>query len=81
MRKLSLIGSAARVLTIFAACGVAYAANVNGRIKGSVAHPTGAALPNTPVTAVNQATGEKYLTTSSQMATTSSSSSRWAPRQ
>jgi hypothetical protein len=42
----------------------AYAADVNGRIKGTITDPTGAVVPSVPVTATNQATGVKYRTVS-----------------
>ena len=53
----------------FAACvsftpTPSFAADVNGRIKGSVTDPGGAVIANATVTAVNAATGVKFTTTS-----------------
>ena len=42
----------------------AHAADVNGRIKGTVTDPAGAEIPNAQVVATNQATGVKFTTTS-----------------
>ena len=42
----------------------AHAADVNGRIKGTVTDSSGAILPDTTVTATNQATGVKFETKS-----------------
>ena len=42
----------------------ANAADVNARIKGTVADPTGAVIAKANVTAINEATGVKYTTTS-----------------
>jgi hypothetical protein len=51
-------------LILLAASAATASAQINARIKGSVSDPTGAALPNVAVTAMNQATGVKYNTTS-----------------
>jgi hypothetical protein len=57
-----------RRLLVIAALAIcfnwAHAADVNGRIKGTVTDSTGAVVPNTPVIATNQATGVKYTTKS-----------------
>jgi len=42
----------------------AYAADVNARIKGTVTDPGGAVIGHASITATNQATGVKYVTTS-----------------
>lgn len=42
----------------------AFAADVNGRIKGTVTDPAGAEIPNAQVVATNQATGVRFTTTS-----------------
>lgn len=42
----------------------ALAADVNGRIKGTVTDPAGAEIPNAQVVATNQATGVRFTTTS-----------------
>jgi len=42
----------------------AHAIDINGRIKGSVTDPGGAAIPNAQVAAVNLATGVRFITTS-----------------
>jgi len=43
----------------------AHAADVNGRIRGTVTDPSGAILPNTTVVATNEQTGVKFTTTTS----------------
>ncbi len=45
---------------------LAHAADVNGRIKGTVTDPAGAVIPKVTVTATNQATGVKFNTVTSQ---------------
>ncbi len=52
--------------TILAAFTCAYAANVNGRISGTVTDPQGAVLPGAQVSATNAATGVKYTTVAGQ---------------
>lgn len=49
---------------IFALATVAYAADVNGRIKGTVSDPSGAVLPGVQITATNLGTGVKYTAVS-----------------
>src|SRR5260370_6610615 len=49
------------LLLLLSAC--AYAVEVTARIKGTVADPTSAVLPNTTVTATNQDTGVITTTT------------------
>ena len=49
---------------IFALATVAYAADVNGRIKGTVTDPSGAVLPGVQITATNVQTGVKYTAVS-----------------
>ena len=49
-------------LAFAASISLAHAADVTGRIKGSVTDPSGAVVPNTQVVATNQATGVKYFT-------------------
>jgi hypothetical protein len=49
---------------VFSLAATSHAADVNGRIKGTITDPTGAVLPNAQVTATNQSTGVKYQTTS-----------------
>ena len=44
----------------FSLTGIANAADVNARIKGTVVDPTGAVVPGVTVVATNQATGVKY---------------------
>lgn len=53
------------VIAIFLAgmLGMAYAADVNGRIRGTVTDPAGALLGHATVTATNEATGVKFVTT------------------
>ena len=48
-----------------AAFTFAHAADVNGRIKGTVKDPSGAVVPLASVTATNEATGVKFTTTAS----------------
>ena len=52
--------------TILVAFTCAYAANVNGRISGTVTDPQGAVLPGAQVTATNSATGVKYAAVAGQ---------------
>ncbi len=54
------------VSTILAACTFAYAANVNGRIRGVVTDPQEAVVPGAQITATNLATGIKFSTVSGQ---------------
>lgn len=49
---------------LFALGTAAYAADVNGRIKGTVTDPSGAVLPGVQITATNVATGVKYTAVS-----------------
>ncbi len=64
--KLSSLRSVASLLLFLSAlvftAPVAHAVDVNGRIKGTVTDPSGAVLPNIPVTATNSATGVKFVT-------------------
>ena len=63
MRNLSFWRTVAIVFTFAGACLCAYAADVNGRIKGTVTDPAGAVVANASVTATNEATGVKFVTT------------------
>jgi hypothetical protein len=63
MRNLSFWRSVAIVSTFAGACLCVYGADVNGRIKGTVTDPAGAVVANAAVTATNQATGVKFVTT------------------
>ena len=64
MRKLSIWRSVAIVSTIAAAFICAHAADVNGRIKGTVTDPAGAVVANAAITATNKDTGVVFKTTS-----------------
>jgi len=64
MRNLNLWRTAAIVTTIVAACLCASAADVNGRIKGTVTDPAGAVVAHASITAINKDTGVKFETTS-----------------
>jgi hypothetical protein len=63
MRNLSFWRTVAIVITFAGTCLCAYAADVNGRIKGTVTDPAGAVVANASVTATNEATGVKFVTT------------------
>ena len=54
------------VSTLAAACLCAYAANVNGRIRGVVTDPQSSVIAGANVTATNVATGVKYVAVSGQ---------------
>ncbi len=54
----------ALAITLIAALGTAYAADVNGRIKGVVTDPSNAVIANVKITATNAATGVKFDTVS-----------------
>lgn len=64
MKKLSFWRVATVALVLFGALQFAQAADVNGRIRGTVMDPQGAALAGIHVTAVNEQTGVKFETTS-----------------
>lgn len=64
MSKLAFLRSVVIVATLAVACLCAYAANVNGRIKGVVTDPQDAVVPGAQITATNTATGIKYTTVS-----------------
>ncbi|HTV07745.1 MAG TPA: carboxypeptidase-like regulatory domain-containing protein [Candidatus Aquilonibacter sp.] len=49
-------------LVVGISVGTAHAADVNGRIKGTVTDPSGAVIPGASVIATNIATGVKYTT-------------------
>ena len=51
-------------VTLTFAPNSALAADVNARIKGSVTDPAGAVIAHAAITATNQATGVKFVTTS-----------------
>src|SRR6516225_8839171 len=63
MRNLSKLKVLALCLFLIGALGAGFAADVNGRIKGSVTHPQGAVLAGVKVSAANEATGVKFDTT------------------
>jgi Carboxypeptidase regulatory-like domain len=63
MRSLCFWRTVAIVFTFAGACLCVHAADVNGRIKGTVTDPAGAVVANASVTATNQATGVKFVTT------------------
>jgi hypothetical protein len=63
MRNLSKLKVLALCLILIGALGVGFAADVNGRIKGTVTDPQGAVLAGVKVTATNEATGVKFDTT------------------
>src|SRR5579862_6679202 len=61
MNKVHFSKRLAVVLSLmFALAAAAYAADVNGRIKGTVTDPSGAVLPGVKITATNLGTGVKY---------------------
>lgn len=64
MSTLAFMRSVVIVATLAVACLCAYAANVNGRIKGVVTDPQDAVVPGAQVIATNTATGVKYPTVS-----------------
>lgn len=59
MRYTSSLRSILAIAAFVICLSVAHAA---GRIEGTVTDPTGAVVPNPQVTAINQATGAKYIT-------------------
>jgi hypothetical protein len=62
---IALAGSIAATVSISTlAPTAAFAADVNARIKGTVTDPGGAVIAHASLTATNQATGVKYVTTS-----------------
>ena len=63
MRNLPKLRVVALLLTLIGTIGVAFGADVNGRIKGTVVDPQGAVLTGLKVTATNEATGVKFDTT------------------
>ena len=64
MKNLNFWRTAAIVSTIVAACLCASAADVNGRIKGTVTDPAGAVVAHATITAINKDTGVKTVITS-----------------
>jgi hypothetical protein len=64
MTKLHFWQRVAVVIGLMAALGTAYAADVNGRIKGVVTDPQGAVVAGVRITATNAATGIKFDTVS-----------------
>jgi Carboxypeptidase regulatory-like domain len=64
MRILSKLNVWALCLILLGSLGVAYAANVNARIKGTVSDPQGAVMAGVKITATNEATGVKFETVS-----------------
>ena len=64
MSTLAYLRSVVIVATLAVACLCAYAANVNGRIRGVVTDPQDAVVPGAQVTATNTATGVKYTAVS-----------------
>lgn len=55
---------AAITALLLSSFGSSYAADVNGRIKGTITDPGGAVISNASVVATNQATGVKFTTIS-----------------
>jgi hypothetical protein len=64
MKKLQFWQKVAVVIGLMAALGTAYAADVNGRIKGAVMDPQGAVVAGVKITATNAATGVTFNTVS-----------------
>ncbi len=64
MRILSKMNVLALCLILVGAMGMAYAADVNARIKGTISDPQGAVMAGVKVTATNEATGVKFETVS-----------------
>ena len=64
MTKVHFWQRVAVVLGLIVALGTAYAADVNGRIKGVVTDPQGAVIAGVRITATNAATGIKFDTVS-----------------
>jgi hypothetical protein len=64
MKNLALLRGYAVVVLLLSALATVHAADVNGRIKGTVTDPAGAVVSNASITATNQATGVKFTTTS-----------------
>ena len=62
MRSLPKLKVLALCLIFSGALGIAFAANVNARIKGTVTDPNGAVLTGAKVTATNEATGVVFDT-------------------
>lgn len=65
MSHLSFWRKFAIAFAFVVALSYAHAADVNGRIKGTVKDSTGAVVPKASVTATNEATGVKFTTTAS----------------
>ncbi len=63
MRNLPKLKVLALCIVLIGTLGVAFAANVNARIKGTVTDPNGAVLAGAKVTATNEATGVQFDTT------------------
>ncbi|MGA2537130.1 MAG: carboxypeptidase-like regulatory domain-containing protein [Terracidiphilus sp.] len=64
MKNLALLRGYAVVALLFCALAIVHAADVNGRIKGTITDPAGAVVSNASVTATNELTGVKFVTTS-----------------
>ncbi len=64
MKKLHFWHRLAVAVSLIAALGTAYAADVNGHIKGTVTDPSNAVVAGVHITATNVATGVKYNTVS-----------------
>jgi hypothetical protein len=64
MRNLPILKVLALCIILIGTLGIAHAADVNARIKGSVSDPQGAVLAGVKVTALNEATGVKFETVS-----------------
>ena len=62
MNNLAKLKTLALCVILIGAFGLAFGADVNGRIKGTVIDPQGAVLPGIKVTATNEATGVKFDT-------------------
>lgn len=62
MKLFTLRHATASVVFTASLASLGHAADVNGRIKGTVTDPQGAILPGVVVTAINQDTGVKFVT-------------------
>jgi hypothetical protein len=64
MRNISRLKVLALCIVLLGALSIARAADVNGRIKGTITDPRGAVLAGAKVSATNEATGVKFDTVS-----------------
>ena len=64
MRKVHIVRQLALAVALACSAICLHAVNTNGRIKGTITDPSGAVIPNTSVTAINEATGVQYKTAS-----------------